>query len=482
MINLTPWLVVHVCLVVIIGVRVIMRRPEPSVSLAWLFLVVLLPFAGALIYALFGERRLDPTRDREIKVLQRDYCHLFGEVDRHGTPIDWAAHAPVAERLNHVGHTLLGGEAVGGSSTRLYTESEETQRAMAADIDVAKVSVIAEFFIWQSGGTVDLVEAALLRAVGRGVHCRVLVDAIGARSWLKSGHPERLKAAGIEVLPALPVGLFRSFVGRTDLRLHRKITVIDGRIAWTGSMNMVDPKLFKEGEGFGEWVDANLRLEGPIVAPLGAIAIGDWRLESGEPLNELIKRAGMKLPDPTGTVDLQAVASGPTGSPDGLLQMMLTLINAADEELVITTPYLVPDSSLRRALHGAAARGVAVSIIMPSRIDSVMTRWACRSYLGDLMDAGVAIYRYEKGLLHTKSITVDGEAAMFGTVNFDMRSLYLNYEVTLCVYDKALSAELRSLQQTYIDKSNRVDLEKWHARSDGRRFIENAARLVSPLL
>lgn len=247
-------------------------------------------------------------------------------------------------------------------------------------------------------------------------------------------------------------------------------------------MNLVDPRFFKQDSGVGEWVDAMVRVQGSVVVPLAATMIGDWILETGEPLAEVINRAGLRLVEPRGPADIQVIPSGPGQTGDGLLQMILALIHAAQDELVLTTPYLVPDDSLLRALRGAAGRGVTVRLIVPEKVDSFLTRYASRSYYDDLLDIGVKIYLYRGGLLHTKSIMADGAMSMFGTVNLDMRSLWLNYEVAMFVYEPEFAKELRSLQQTYIDDSERLDSAQWQTRSFKERFLENTLRLVSPLL
>jgi cardiolipin synthase len=188
------------------------------------------------------------------------------------------------------------------------------------------------------------------------------------------------------------------------------------------------------------------------------------------------------LVEPEGTADIQVISSGPGETSDGLLQMILALVNSAQDEIVLTTPYLVPDESLLRALRGAAGREVKVSLIVPERIDSFLTRYASHSYYNDLLSAGVDIYLYRSGLLHTKSIMVDGARSMFGTVNLDMRSLWLNYEVALFVYDTEFAGVLHALQQSYLDDSDQLDIDAWSKRSFGNRFLENVLRLVSPLL
>jgi cardiolipin synthase A/B len=220
--------VIHWLLVIGIGVRVVVKRPDSGVALAWLFLVALVPYVGALTYLLIGERRIDPRREREVRALQSDYRRLFGsgaEPDVAG--IDWLRHNPAAQQLDALGQNMVGSRAVGGSAFRLFSDTGEVLNAIAADIDAATTSVLMEFYIWGEGGQEGQVVDALARAAGRGVSCRVLVDALGGRPWWKGAQPARLRSAGVEVRAALPVSPMRSIVGRTDLRLHRKIVVVD---------------------------------------------------------------------------------------------------------------------------------------------------------------------------------------------------------------------------------------------------------------
>jgi cardiolipin synthase len=266
------------------------------------------------------------------------------------------------------------------------------------------------------------------------------------------------------------------------MRQHRKIVVVDSSVAWTGSMNLVDPRYFKQDSGVGEWVDAMVRIEGTAVNPLAATLIGDWILETGEPMQTLIDSAGLGAAHPVGTANVQVVPSGPGETGDGLLQMLLGLINAAQRELVLTTPYLVPDDAMIVALRGAAGRGVQVTLIVPEKIDSFLTRYASRSYYYDLLEVGVVIQLYRGGLLHTKSISADRTMSMFGTVNLDMRSLWLNYEVALFIYQSEFADALHTLQQTYIAQSVRLEPVAWAARPFRERLLENTLRLFSPLL
>lgn len=478
----TTWFA-HIAIVVAVSVRVIMKRPATGVALAWLLLTVIVPFGGAAAYLLVGERRIGGGRARRVEQLRTDYRMIAEAAVRDGlTAVDWSRHPEAARNMDHLGRAMVGIPTVRGSDFQMYSDAGEILRAIAHDVTGAQQSVLMEFYIWNEGGLADDVLQAVIQAAKRGVSCCLLVDALGARPWWKSKQPRQLRDAGVALLPALPVGPFRSLIGRTDLRLHRKIVVIDGKVAWTGSMNMVDPRFFKQDAGVGQWVDAMARVEGAAVAALAATMIGDWMLETGEPIAELVRRFSLRFVEPRGSADIQVIPSGPGQTSDGLLQMILALIYGAREEVVLTTPYLVPDDSLLRALRGAAGRGVAVRLIVPEKIDSVITRYASRSYYDDLLQLGVEIHLYRGGLLHTKSITVDGVMSMFGTVNLDMRSFWLNYEVSMCVYQREFSAELRVLQQTYIDDSDRIDPDAWACRPFGNRFLENSLRLAAPLL
>jgi cardiolipin synthase A/B len=476
-------LLLHFGAMIALSVRVIMRKPPVGVALAWLFLIAAVPLVGIAFYLLVGERRVGQRRARRIDQVRADYDRLARAAIAEGlSDVDWTKHRPEARGMDRLGRSLIGIPTVAGSEGRAYTDAQEALHTITADIDAAEKSVLMEFYIWNAGGTADEVLEALIRAAQRGVACRVLVDAIGARPWWKSEQPGRLRAAGVDVRPALRAGFWQMLFARNDLRLHRKIVVIDNDVAWTGSMNLVDPRYFKQEAHVGEWVDAMLRIEGAIVSPLTMTVIADWMLETGETLEEVLAGSENRLVRPKGSSDVQVVPSGPVETGDGLLQMMLALVNSAREELVLTTPYFVPDDALMRAICGAAGRGVAVHLIVPERVDSMLTRYASRSYFEDLMAAGVHIHQYRKGLLHTKSMTADRSISMFGTANIDMRSLWLNYEVSLFIYGREAGELLHSLQQRYINDSLPVDPDAWRQRAFHAKLLENTLRLVSPVL
>ena len=474
-------IIAHVIIIISLSLRVIMKRRPVGVSLAWLVLIFMLPFAGALLYLFVGERRLGRKRverERLLSGLLEDWLRTLPEESR----VQIEHLSPQAAPISHLVEGTIGMPAMAGNELRLLEDAESILRSMIDDIERARDSCHMEFYIWNEGGTADQVCEALIRASKRGVACRVLVDAVGSAKFLKGAFPGRFRDNGIALVEALPVGPMRTVFVRPDVRLHRKIAVLDSRVAYTGSLNLVDPRFFKQEAGVGQWVDAMARVEGPAVQGLEALFSWDWEMESGQRIHAPREQDPLGESTHRGAAAIQVVPSGPGDETDRIHRLMLTTVYAAQRELMMTTPYFVPDDALMSALLSAAQRGVEVTIILPEKIDSLLVRYACRSYFDDLLSAGVRILRFQRGLLHTKSITVDGEIALFGTVNLDMRSFWLDYEVTLCVYDKGFAASLRVLQQKYAEKSRPVGLDVWRKRPLRERFIENVAQLFSPLL
>jgi cardiolipin synthase len=243
---------------------------------------------------------------------------------------------------------------------------------------------------------------------------------------------------------------------------------------------LVDPRTFKQDSGVGEWVDAMVRVEGPIAAQFELTFAFDWSVDN--PKITHFRDQKPQLAPHVGGVIAQELASGPVYRDDILYQVMLSAIIDAQEELTITTPYFGPDDGLMQALMATARRGVKVTLIVPKLNDSKLVAWSSRSYYADLLNSGVRIAEFHGGLLHTKSLLVDQKAAIFGSVNFDQRSFRLNFEISLIVYDEVFSAGLEKLVESYIAKSNFVDPKTWAKRPKWHHYLENAAHLTSPLL
>jgi len=391
--------------------------------------------------------------------------------------------SPESAAVSRLPEGALGIPVLPDNRLEIMDTAETILHSIIADIDRAGHFCHMEFYIWNEGGTADEVCEALMRAATRGVTCRVLLDAMGSSRFLKSRWIEQLKESGVEIAVALPVSPVHMLFVRFDLRLHRKIVVIDDAVAYTGSFNLVDPRFFKKEAGVGQWVDAMTRIEGPAVLSLNAIFMWDWEIETGQNLKTLPGPAKAAVNANHGPpASVQVVPSGPGRQGDSVHQLLLMSIYAARKELSMTTPYFVPDEAITSALISAARRGVDVTLILPEKNDSRLVHYTCRSQFDELLEAGVRIFGFRGGLLHTKSAVVDSEISLFGTVNLDIRSFWLDFEVTLCVYDPQFAERLRALQQKYIENSVEIDPAVWRNRPAAERFKENLARLCSPLL
>jgi len=474
-------LAAHVAIIIGVGLRVIwVHRPAGS-AYAWLLLVSVLPFVGLVLYLLFGERPIGHKRLRRAHAFYRSFPDLVNPL--------WARDVADPTQLSDTerGLAQLALRAAGlpvlrGSTLALHGGAETILRAIIGDIDAAHESIDMAFYIWNAGGTADDVATALERAAARGVQCRVLLDALGSKAFLKTPWPGRLRQAGILVEVALAIGPLGLVFTRADLRLHRKIVVVDERVAYTGSMNLVDPRFFKQDAGVGEWIDAMARIEGPAVAALRSVFLFDWNLQTGEPFVASSPAAFARRRAVEGPALVQVVQSGPGVDVSANLRILVEAVAAARRRIVLTTPYFVPDPALALALQNAALRGVEVSIIVPAVNDSRLVTYASRAFFDELLAAGARILQFEGGLLHTKSVTVDDGFSLFGTVNLDMRSLHLNFELMLAVYDRGFNESLRSLQRSYALEAKALDAAAWRARPGRLRLLEGAASLVAPML
>jgi len=471
----------HVLIIIGISIRIIRVRLPVATSLAWLILVFFLPVVGTIGYLVFGEKRLGRKYTERFQSIKGRYDRWLSELPKE-IRSDLQGLSPQARSLSRLAETTVNIPALAGNRLELLDAAEPILRSMIRDIDHAKRFCHLEFYIWTEGGMADEVGAALLRAAGRGVTCRVLLDALGSAKFLKSHLLEQLKAGGVEVAFALPVSSLSVFKVRPDLRLHRKIVVIDDTAAYTGSFNLVDPRFFKQDAGVGEWVDAMVRLEGPGILALNALFRWDWEVETGRDLDAQAESGDPSADLRTGETDVQMIPSGPGKTGNNIYQLLLLSIYSARREINMTTPYFVPDEAVSTALLTAAERGVKVTVIIPEHNDSRLVHYTCRSYFDDMLAAGIQIYGFKGGLLHTKSVVIDRQVALFGSVNLDVRSFWLDFEVTLGVYDPEFAERVLALQDTYIEKSVAVDLQTWQQRTGKERFFENLARLASPLL
>jgi cardiolipin synthase A/B len=476
------FLIVNTLIQMAIAIRVVMSRRSVGATLSWITILFALPVIGPIVYLLVGELRLGARRTRLVKHLYQPIQNRYLALDHPRLRVKWDEVGDEWQQLSHCGERMLQVPTLAGNQLELIGDWEEIFDRLIQDIDMAKVNCDFEFYIWHCGGRSNEIVSAIERARQRGVACRILVDALGSQKFLKSQEALRLRNAGAVIVDALPGGLWRLPFIRFDLRLHRKIVLIDDQIGWTGSLNLVDPRFFKKDAGVGQWVDAMVRMEGPAVEALAITFQTDWYVETYDTSDTLPDLTGNQRIQKQGEVAVQVLPSGPANRVEAIERILITAIYSARQEIVISSPYFVPSEALQMALSSAAQRGVKVIIILPAKVDSMLVRFASSTFKGELLEAGVRLAQFHGGLLHTKSVTIDGHVSLFGSLNMDPRSFRLNFEITLAVYDRVFTKTLRELQQSYINQSEMMDAEAWSERSSLLRFVENVARLVSPLL
>ena len=473
-------IIAHLLIEVILIARV-MTRPhrEPASRIAWVAVIAALPFLGMFIYVLFGDTDIGRRRIKRMKqVLQRMPAMAaikLGDADH--------ARAEVPERYKHLFHTgqsINGFEVVGGNSARLMDDSNATIESMVADIDAASDHVHLLFYIWLPDNNGLKMVEALKRAASRGIKCRAMADDLGSRSMIRSQHWKAMEQAGVQLARALPIDnlLLSPFRGRIDLRNHRKILLIDGRVTYCGSQNCADPEFLVKAK-FAPWVDAVLRFEGPIVRQNQHLFASDWMSYANEDIDSLLR---LPIPAPLPGFPAQVIGTGPTVRNSAMPEVFESLFHAARRELTISTPYYVPDESMQNALCAAAWRGVKTTIIFPARNDSWIVGGASRSYYADLLEAGVEIYEYVGGLLHTKSLTLDGEITLIGSANMDRRSFDLNYENNILLYDRDVTRDVQARQQEYLSSARLVTRETVEAWCFTRRLCNNTLATLGPIL
>ena len=465
-------------LALVIGVilRVMLTRHPPGSSFAWILITVLVPYIGFVLYLLLGEKTLGRWHSRNIRREMRRRRQQFRHIPL-GDNFAPSQHRGICRLASRLGKYPLTQD----SSLHLMTDPSEIMTRIIADIDAAKELILMEFYIWDLGGRADEVSTALIRAAERGVQCYVLVDDIGSAQFLKSEWSTRFKDAGIILQCALEVSFFSALFARADIRLHRKIIVIDHEIGYSGSMNVADPLFFKRDENIGQWVDAMVRAKGDIVKSLHHLFTFDWNVNNDQ--NPIPAYKFTKPPfDSADRANVMLVPSGPGTSIDANMRIMLEAIYQAKKSIHIVTPYFVPSEALVLALQNAAVRGVDVQLTIPEKSDSKLVTYASHRYFDDLLQAGVRIFFFQNGVLHTKSLLVDQEVSLFGTVNMDMRSMHINYELMLLILDESFCSKIDQMHEQYRQQSRPISLTLWYHRPLLERMKEGASYLLSPLL
>lgn len=474
------YVALHTLVAIAAIIRVLLRpHRNPTSRVAWIVLILALPFAGVLAYVLLGETNIGRKRVAKVNKVASEMPGL-GDIPGWNEQLGKLEIEPRHESLFVVGESVSGYPAIGGNQAELMADSNAAIDRMVADMDSAVDHVHLLFYIWMPDNNGTKIAEALKRAVVRGVKCRAMVDDMGSRLLIKSSLWKEMNAAGVDLCRVLKVGnpLLRVFNGRIDLRNHRKILVIDNRVTYCGSQNCADPE-FLTKKKYAPWVDTVMRFTGPVVRENQHLFAHDWIAYTDENIKETLLQ-------PLAPVEpgfcAQVIASGPTLRHSAMPEIFETIIYNAQRKLFITTPYYVPVESLQAAICAAGNRGVDVTIIFPARNDDFAVGATCKSYYADLLDAGVKIYEYQAGLLHAKTLTVDDEVTLIGSANMDRRSFELNYENNILLSDEVLTRQMLQRQQEFLADCRQVAAREVADWGWKKRLLNNGLAIVGPVL
>ncbi|GAA0998031.1 cardiolipin synthase [Subtercola frigoramans] len=453
---------------------------RPSAAIAWVLTIIFIPFAGAFVFFLIGFGRLPAGRrakQREVNELMLARTVGLSQLSHRN---EWPEWLESAARLNlNLGALPM----VGGNRAELLPDYQGSIDRMIKAIDTATEYVHVQFYILVLDDTTASFFAALRRARARGVVVRVLSDHVSG--FLLPRRKETLAAfsdMGAEWRAMLPLRPLKGQWQRPDLRNHRKLVVVDGRIGFTGSQNLIDSTYLKKkniARGL-HWHELMMSLEGPAVRELDAVFVSDWYSETDELL--ALDTSPVILGAAPDLLDAQVLPSGPSFENDNNLKLYVLLIQNARKRVSITSPYFVPEESTLLAMITAASRGLEVELFVSAIGDQTLVYHAQRSYYEALLRAGVSIYLYRAPtVLHSKHFSIDDDVAVVGSSNMDIRSFSLNMEVSVLVQGREFVDRLRAVEDDYRANSDRLDLETWLKRPLGQKISDNLARLTSSL-
>ncbi|PHR14264.1 MAG: cardiolipin synthase [Sphingopyxis sp.] len=447
-------------------------RRSAAEARTWLLGFFIAPIPTLIIYLAIGR----PEHSKKRKALFAKLPKVIGNIAKRANinpdqlrsdlPEKYLATASLIEGVSQI-------PPVGGNAVELLPNYDDAIARIIADIDDAKHHVHLAFYIFAYDETGRKVISALERAGQRGVVCRVLIDAMGSHSSARKVE-KKLKKVGIEVHRILPLTR-RLNSSRIDLRNHRKIVVIDGNTGYTGSQNIVNAAINDRLSND----ELLCRVQGPVVSGFQLVFLGDWYLETEEDIEDGTLFSDLRN---CGKVTAQVLPSGPDYKGSSVDMIFTDLIHQARDEIVLVTPYFIPNEAMVSAITTASLRGVDTTLILSKESDSALVGLAQRSYYTRLLEAGVAIHLYEADFLHAKHMRIDDDICVIGSSNMDMRSFELNAEVSLICYGNKTANDLKIIENKYLDESVIVDLKSWKERSLPKKILENSARMLSDLL
>lgn len=462
----------------IIGVitTVILENRNPLKTSAWVLIVGFIPIVGLLAYVIFGQEqrklyRINKRYYKRLLSLPRLWAKPSQSPEVEHSLHPWTKLISLAEAN---AHSLL----LSFDDSTVYTDGASFYDNLQRDLDRAKLHIHLESYIFEDDEVFDRLAETLIRRRSEGLDVRIIYDYLGSydmpsKRWLA------LQQAGIQVYPFLPVKL-PLLSSTVNYRNHRKICIIDNHIGYIGGMNFA--KRYKDGDALGKWRDTHLRIVGQAVSALQTGFLMDWYSVSRRVVH--VERFFPKhIPSKQTAQGLsQFIFGGPLDDYRSIEQALVSLILQAKRYIRIQTPYFLPTESLYNALVTAVLSGISVELMIPKRGDSRLTMLAVDSYLAALMEAGVQVYRYSEGFIHSKVLIADDELLSIGSANMDFRSLEHNFEVLGILYDKHLAKEMNSIYDKDIQHSEALDPQAWALRSPLRRLAESSIRLFAPLL
>lgn len=465
----------------LLALLIIPNNRKPSSAAAWLLAIFFMPSIGLLAFWLIGNPKLPKARRKK----QSRITKMLRDITNNATAIRDENHAPdwlmsISQLSVNLGALPL----VGGNSAKLIDGYEDAIKQMANAVDRSKKYINFEFYITSYDKTSAPLIDALIKAHKRGVEVKILLDHIGSLQYPDYKKTIKLfDKEGLNWHLMLPVQPFKGKFQRPDLRNHRKILICDGMVAFTGSQNIIDSSYNKKKnikKGIF-WKELMVRLEGLVVAELNALFAADWYAETDENILPKTVVEAAEIKD-MGDVDCQVIPSGPGFDSENNLKMFNSLIYNAQQKIIISSPYFVPDESILMALTTAAERGVHVELFVSEVGDQFLVYHAQRSYYETLLKAGIKVYMYKSpAVLHAKHMTIDDNVAVVGSSNMDIRSFGLNFEVSVLFYDNKFVKKMRVIEDGYRLNSKKLQLKQWVRRPYRQKFLDNVARLTSAL-
>lgn len=476
---------------IIISMNILLENRDPSKTLLWILMFMIFPGVGIVLYVFSGrnirKHKLFKAKTKSSKLSHRQLLNsmeiLKNIVKNQQKMLEEGSlmgddASPIKERVVRLLFNIGQFPYTTNNELEIYKDGHEKFANLIEDMKAAKEHIHLEYFIVKDSQIAREIQAVLIEKARQGLEVRFLYDDFACwRLKINRSFLRELKEAGVKCAAFLPTK-FPIFGGQLNYRNHRKIAVVDGKISYTGGLNIGDEYMGKFKK-FGYWRDTHIRIRGIATHMLQLIFIVDWYLTTNELLSDDKYMPKMKI---IGDTAIQVVGTGPDSKWEDIHYAFFSAISQAKKRVYIETPYFIPDESLLKAIKTAALSGVDVRIIFPQKIDHYIVNIASYSYFEEIMKAGGKVYLYQNGFIHSKVFLVDDELASIGSSNMDLRSFMLNFEVNAFIYDKEYVNMVAD--QFYRDQEDSIQLleENYRTRNVWVRLAESISRLFSPLL